>query len=85
MQIFYRSITSLKCYCLNVTPDYTIDQIKQIISDDHSIPLSMIKLVFAGRELYGTNTLKYFNILPETTIHLITRIAGPRSYVPADA
>ena len=37
-------------------------------------PVDQQRLIFAGKELESNHTLGHYNILPESTVHLILRL-----------
>ncbi|CAB4476445.1 unnamed protein product [Rhizophagus irregularis] len=56
---------------LSVNEENTIYEVKQIIQESEGIPSYKQRLIFDRNQLRGSCTLKYFNILEETTLELI--------------
>ena len=71
----YKSITGIDRKIL-YHKDLTISQIKNIIEYNENIPSDEIRLIFAGKQLEDQYTLGYYNILKDSTIHIIQRLKG---------
>lgn len=74
-QIFIKTLQG-KNITLDVNDDDTIESIKKKINDIEGIPIDQQRLVFNGKQLEDTNTLKDYMIDADSTIHLVLRLRG---------
>lgn len=74
-QIFVKTLTG-KTITLDVMSSYTIEQVSEIIFKKEQIPIDQQRLIFAGKQLFESDTLQKMNILSEDTLHLILRLSG---------
>lgn len=56
--------------------DFTIKQLKVIIMEQEYIRVDDQRLIFAGQQLEDDMTLSYYNVVAESTIHLVLRLRG---------
>ena len=82
-QIFVKPLTG-RTISLHVQPTTTIYVAKSQIEDSEGIPVDHQLLTFGGKQLEDDKTLDFYNVEPESTLRLTSRLpgGGPKGQKP---
>jgi ubiquitin len=79
LKLFVKTLTG-KTITVEVHPSATTEDLKGAIQDKEDIDLEQQRLIFAGHQIQDDRKLSSYNILNESTIHLVPRLReGPTS------
>ena len=73
IQIFLKTLTG-QVITLDVEPLDTVEIVKSKIKELASIPIAHQRLIFEGKQLEDNKTLSEYNILKESTLHIVLRM-----------
>jgi len=75
MQLFLKTISG-KTISLNVQASDTIAKVKYQIQEKEGVPPSLQRLLFSGKQLKDEHTLSHYNLMKDSTIHLVLGLGG---------
>ncbi|KAJ7177930.1 hypothetical protein C8R46DRAFT_1212662 [Mycena filopes] len=75
LQIFVRELTG-KTLTLQVGRSYNMGDVKDMLCMRLGIPSDQQILIFGGKQLEDDRTIGYYNIIKESTLHLVLRLRG---------
>ena len=71
--VFVKKLTGATINVYDVSGETTVAQLKDILASQTGAPASAQQLIFAGKTLEDAKTLAEYNIVKESTIHLVIR------------
>ena len=74
-QVFVKTLTG-KTITLSVECSFTVYQFKQQIREKEGIPIYSQRLFFVGKKLENARKLSDYQVVKESTVHLILRLTG---------
>lgn len=75
IQLFVKSLNG-KTRTITVNPESTIRQVKEQIQDKEGINKEDQRLIFAGKSLQDDKTVNDYNLVSNSTIHLVLHVKG---------
>ena len=74
-QIFIKDLIGAT-HTVYINSEDTIEVLKGYIKEITELPVDRQRLIFAGKQLEDGRTFASYNILKESTVHLILRLTG---------
>ncbi len=71
MQIFIRTFSN-NTIVINIDPNQTINDVKNIISEKLNIPTKYFRLTYTSLNLNNERSIFDYNILSDSTLHMMT-------------
>ncbi|KAL8290630.1 hypothetical protein RQP46_002888 [Phenoliferia psychrophenolica] len=76
MQIYIKSFTASEAFTLDVSPEFTIYGVKQLIEETRGVPKDEQRLIFDKKKLEDGRTLADYKIVAHSTLHLAQGLRG---------
>jgi ribosomal protein S4E len=74
-QFFVKTLTGKNIVC-SLNPEMTIAQVKAEIEKMEHIPVAQQRLIFQGKQLEDNQTISSYQIVNDSTLHLVLRLRG---------
>ena len=75
MSVFVKTLTG-NTLELDVTPDLTVNAVKNLIHWKEGIPSDQQRVIFHGTQLEDGRTLSTYGVGPKDTFHLVLKLCG---------
>ena len=75
MKVYVKTLTG-KIFTIDVTRNTTAKEAMMLIQDKLGIPPDQQRLIYLGKQLEHLRTLKYYNVTPGSTLHMVLRLHG---------
>ena len=75
--IFVKTLTH-QIYDITIGAENTVYDLKLTVRnhDKLGIPIDQQRLIFEGKQMEDGRTVSSYNIVPSSTVHLVTRLTG---------
>jgi len=83
MQIFVNGLSG-RTSSITTCEECTVGDFKLQLEDREGVPAELQRLVFAGRQLRDTSTLREASVAPADTLQLKLRLCGGTDYICGD-
>ncbi len=73
MKLYVKTLVG-KSYTIEVSADFTIENVKSTISYQTTIPINQQRLMYNGKTLVDNRTIADYRIAPDSTLTLIMEL-----------